>query len=297
MPPVMEAYGRTGQRWTFSLALPCWLIAIATPVPATAGEWPSIERVQDYFSSWFSRVDAIQAEQPHWMTPVVTVTPRLEEEFRYDQFWQSLPHGRAVNNFGAGKGLELIPWQNIEVILGVPPYLSRNKPRGTDGFGDWSFLLKYRLLAAPEEQGNYILTLFMAASAPLGSKVNGAGHALYTPTIAFGKGWGDFDLQSTLNDVLPSGGLSRLGMPLLYNTTFQYHAFEFLWPELEVNYTWWPNGRFTGKNQVFLTPSLIVGRIRISKRLKFIMGVGYQVAVTHHSLYNHNLILTVRTPF
>ncbi|MGH7880375.1 MAG: hypothetical protein ACREQD_12895, partial [Candidatus Binataceae bacterium] len=57
---------------------------------------------------------------------MVTVTPRLEEEFRYDQFWQQLSHGKAIDNFGAGKGLELIPWENLEVILGVPAWIAHN---------------------------------------------------------------------------------------------------------------------------------------------------------------------------
>src|ERR1700681_3510317 len=30
---------------------------------------------------WFARVSRAQAAQPRWITPVVTVTPRLEEEF------------------------------------------------------------------------------------------------------------------------------------------------------------------------------------------------------------------------
>jgi hypothetical protein len=29
---------------------------------------------------WFATSDAAKEEQPHWMTPVVTVTPRLEQE-------------------------------------------------------------------------------------------------------------------------------------------------------------------------------------------------------------------------
>src|SRR5438477_5012549 len=33
--------------------------------------------------------NAAKESQPHWMTPVVTVTPRLEQEFRYDQFFFS----------------------------------------------------------------------------------------------------------------------------------------------------------------------------------------------------------------
>ena len=46
-----------------------------------------------YLSSWFSRVDRTKNEQPHWITPIATTTPRLEEEFRYDQVWQVNPAG------------------------------------------------------------------------------------------------------------------------------------------------------------------------------------------------------------
>ena len=45
-----------------------------------------------------------QAEQPHWMTPVATTTPRLEEEFRYDQFFEKLGNGGTLDNFDGGKG-------------------------------------------------------------------------------------------------------------------------------------------------------------------------------------------------
>ena len=62
------------------------------------------------------------------MTPIATVTPRLEEEFRYDQTWQKLPTGARLDNFDSGKGLELIPARDIEVILGMPPYEERSRP-------------------------------------------------------------------------------------------------------------------------------------------------------------------------
>jgi hypothetical protein len=76
-----------------------------------------------YFDHWFDRVERTQAEQPHWMTPLVTVTPRLEEEIRWDALWQVGPAGKNLLNLGGGKGLELIPWEPVEIILGVPPYL------------------------------------------------------------------------------------------------------------------------------------------------------------------------------
>jgi hypothetical protein len=37
------------------------------------------------------------------MTPVITVTPRLEQELRYDQSFQSMGHGQETANYGSGK--------------------------------------------------------------------------------------------------------------------------------------------------------------------------------------------------
>ena len=123
-----------------------------------------------YFGNWFARVSKTQAEQPHWITPLATVTPRLEEEFRYDQSWESLPGGNTRTSFGGGKGLEIIPAERIELIIGVPAWETQNSTPSKQGWADESFLLKYRLLSANEQQGNYILTAFMGLSVPTGSK-------------------------------------------------------------------------------------------------------------------------------
>jgi hypothetical protein len=54
-----------------------------------------------------------------------------------------------------------------------------------DGFGDASFLGKYRLLAGNEEHRSYILTMFLAATSdPTGSYSNGARGGVIAPTIA-----------------------------------------------------------------------------------------------------------------
>jgi hypothetical protein len=55
----------------------------------------------------------------------------------------------------------LIPLEKVEVIFKLPPYLQHNNPKVKDDLGDAAFLLKYRLLAANEESGNYILTAFL----------------------------------------------------------------------------------------------------------------------------------------
>jgi hypothetical protein len=260
--------------------------------------------VQDYFLNYFTRATQTQNEQPHWMTPVVTVTPRLEQELRYDQSFQSAQHGEETTNWGSGKGIELIPWETIEVILGIPNYESHEYPgktgvanRGTDDFADWTALIKYRILSANEENGNYIVTAFLGFNAPTGTSGNTQRHVEYIPTIAAGKGFGDFDVQSTVGVTLPDGGMSRIGMPVAYNTAFQYHLFEYFWPEFETNYTWFPNGEHKGKSQVYLTPGLILGRFPIWERIKVNIGAGYQQAVTKYQMYHNAWVITARLTF
>ena len=100
-----------------------------------------------FLEQWQARVTQTQAEQPHWVTPLATVTPRLEQEFRFDVSRQCTPAGEDLVNLGGGKGLELIPSRNIEIIVAAPPpYLIHHDPAAKDGFGDESFLLKYRVL-------------------------------------------------------------------------------------------------------------------------------------------------------
>ena len=54
-------------------------------------------------NSWMNMVSASQAAQPHWMTPLVTVTPRLEQELRWDFYDQQNGSGtRAVDDVPRG---------------------------------------------------------------------------------------------------------------------------------------------------------------------------------------------------
>src|SRR5262245_60922753 len=40
--------------------------------------------------SWIDMVNASQENQPHWMTPIITTTPRLEQELRWDFYDQQM---------------------------------------------------------------------------------------------------------------------------------------------------------------------------------------------------------------
>jgi len=245
-----------------------------------------------YFPDWFHRVDATQAAQPRWITPLFTVTPRLEEEFRSDITWTPTADGNSLN-YDGGKGLELIPSRQTEVILGLPPY--QVPVSGPNGFGNIPLLLKYRVLSSNEEAGNYIVTAFLGGSIPYGQFATA--HGSITPTIAFGKGFGNFDFQSTAGWTIPTGGREKSGTPVAYNTAFQYRVVRRFWPEVEVNATFWPNGSLSGDKQVVLSPGLIAGRFRLWKRLGLSVGGGEQIAVTHYHQYNHAKTFSVRFPF
>jgi hypothetical protein len=259
---------------------------------------PGLSFAQDgYFSGWFARVDKTKDEQPHWVTPLATTTPRLEEEYRYDQTWQENAKGMTTDSYDGGKGLELIPFEKVEVIFNVPPYIAHNNPKVKDGWGDVAFLIKYRLLSANEEHGSYILTAFLGWSLPTGQFSNGALHPVITPTIAYGKGFGNFDVQGTLGVGLPTADTSTLGRTIAWNNTFQYHVFRKFWPEVELNSTFFQDGKNDGRKQNFVTPGLVMGRFHLIGRVGFTVGGGYQIATTQFHTTNHNGILTIRFPF
>ncbi len=236
------------------------------------------------------------AEQPHWIAPLFTTTPRLLEQLRFDIATQP-KKGFETTNFGGGKGLELIPFANTEILITTLPYVTHDKPGVQDGIGDMSFLLKYRVASGNEESGNYIVTAFLGASVPTGTYSNGATDAIVTPTIAAGKGWGHFDFQTTFGIALPMDHMDKLGTPLAHNVAFQYRVLGKLWPEVEVNSTFWMNGSQVGDKQVFLSPGLIAGKFHLWRRLGCAVGGGVQIPVTHFPTVDRTYLTSVRFPF
>ena len=297
-----------------SLALP----ALAAPASGPLNFTPS-PGVQ----SWLDMVSATQAAQPNWMTPLVTVTPRLEQELRADFYDQqngtgSQGNGQRIQNYGGPGGfrVEFIPAWNVEVIVATPPYETASGPKGdAAGWGDWPiFLVKYRLLSANRENGDYIVTGFFQMTEALNTEGKISNHVLTAqPTLAAGKGWGDFNIQSTLSVQIPVQGhgspgdtpemnKAAFGNPILWNTAFQYHFMQYFWPELEVNYEYWPDGEHSGLSQLLLTPGLILGRFKIgqdtaTRPINLIIGAGYQMAVTANPVTKNNFVATARITF
>jgi hypothetical protein len=129
-PPLDERRRATPLkvRW---LGLAAGAAISLAPVCAYAGDAPSPYSVPlrappangylypgaSFFSAWLDMVSATQKAQPNWMTPLVTVTPRLEQEFRadfYDQKNGPGPQGNGQNTSSvtadpAARGWSLSP--------------------------------------------------------------------------------------------------------------------------------------------------------------------------------------------
>ena len=230
------------------------------PVPQPIPDVAATDPITDYFLHWFDRSNAAKASQPHWMTPITTVTPRLEQEYRYDQSQQFLQNGAEINNYFSGKGLELIPTETNEILINVRLSMQRfsegTKVKPATGFADWNFVtIKQRILSANEENGNYILTAFLGAQAPTGiTAFTNRPAWIITPTIAGGIGWGDFDVQGTIGYTFPTANQHVVGTTLLTSVTLQYHFWEYFWPEFAFNDTQWTSGVRAGRNQLFVEP-------------------------------------------
>jgi hypothetical protein len=144
----------------------------------------------DWVHAWMRKADEARASQPHFVSPMVTTHVMLVPQYRFDMSWQQDPSGGTItSNYGASHGLEIIPTSRLEVGLFQPPYLA-HQSNVPDGFGDFSFQIKYRAWSAPEGRGDYFVGFFFAGSLPTGTPPNGVGHTLLSPTFAAAKGIG-----------------------------------------------------------------------------------------------------------
>jgi hypothetical protein len=254
----------------------------------------------DWVHRWLRRVDEARASQPHFPSPIVTTHVLLVQQYRYDMSWQRDPRGTITANYGASRGLEIIPNTHMEVGVFPPPYIV-NQSTIPDGFGDFSGQVKFRLASEPEGKGDYFVGFFFGGSFPTGTPPNGLGHGIVSPTFAAAKGVGPWDIQSTIGGNLPTSGTDLLGRTIIFNTAVDYKIKGVLegvlWPMLEQNSTFWFGGILDGKKEVFLTPGLILGSYQIAERLHFTFGGGVQIAATHFHQFNHRYILSVRFPF
>lgn len=279
------------------------LVALGLGAQPASGE--STSALAEYFRHWGSRVEAARASQPQWISPIATSTARLGQEVRLEHYRQTLANGDTLELDGGGKGLSLMPAPRLQLTLPFPPYQRRRGTAAARGFADWAGpLLKYRLLSATEGAGNYVVSLIGQYGLPTGAAFFTNRNHVFTPTLAAGKGHGNFDVQATLGEAIPTRDHSRSGKAILSNVAFQYHLTRLLWPEFELNRTDWRGGLRAGRSQTYLTTGLVVGRLPLGHAVRFSFGVGYQTRISRVYRvgpatpgFNHSWLLSTRTAF
>lgn len=261
-------------------------------------------RSQTLFARFDSAAARATAEQPGWATPLITVSPRVEQGFRTDFVRESLPAGQSTWNYGNAKGLQIVPFARVELRFSPPPFIAHSNPRTPDGFGDTGLRIKYRILASPESRRNAILTAELGATVPTGKNGNGSCCAILTPALEAGKGFGQFAFTLDAAGTLPVTGANTLGRQLILNEAAEFHATALLWLEAEFNSTLFRGGKNDGRQQTFITPGVIVSRMKLwsdrpgaANRLSLTLGAGEQIALTHFNTYNHAPVLTARLRF
>jgi hypothetical protein len=283
--------------------LPLSLFFLLTTASLYAQDGSASAASGGFFNQREARASATQAKQPGWAVPLVTTYTGLIQVARTDMVRQVAPALTTTWNYDNSKGLNVIPWARMEIAFNLPPYLQHNST-AIDGFGDVSFLGKYRIASGNAQNGSYTLSAWVLATIPTGSYKNGSTDASVAPTVGGGKGWGSFDVQSTLGATLPTGNpaITASGRPVAWNTVAQYRIGKLFWPELESNATFYKGGTNDGKMQEFLTPGLIVGKCALhpsdpKSRSGLAIGAGMQIAASHFHTFNHGLVLTARWIF
>jgi hypothetical protein len=280
---------------TAFLAFCAWL-----PAQESAASKPTGQQ-ENFFSNWARRTSATQAKQPAWPPPLITTYVGLIQVERNDFIRQTASNHVQTWNLDGNKGLNLIPFANTEVVANLPGYFLHNSPTVKNGAGDMAFVLKYRFLAGNASHGSYVLSSFLSGTIPTGSYKNGSADATVSPNIGVGKGFGRFDVQSTLGASLPVMDTAMLGRTIAWNTAMQAHVAKYFWPEIEFNSTWYKGGPNDRKNQTFATPGLLfVHKLRpveAKSRLGLCMGAGVQIATSQFHSYNHEIAVTTRLLF
>ncbi|MBN9507884.1 MAG: hypothetical protein J0I21_02070 [Alphaproteobacteria bacterium] len=305
----------------FDLSVPAQPQSADAASTATAANSAPATRVDtgflgDLLSSWHAVAAQAAATQPNWASPLVTTTPLLKQRIRFDVDYQHSGNGTNTTILDGGKGLDLIVTPTNEIQIAAAPYYFRSGVAGVGpknkgaipsfaGWGDWTFIrIEQRLAASPESGGNYVVTAWLQIQAPTGIPQLSSDSWQYIPTIAFGKGFGKFVVQSNVGVAIPASNTAKLGHPIQTNVAFQYHVHGVFWPELEVNWTYYPDGQRGGLNQVYLTPGLILSSFSLGGGFRLTLGAGYQVAVApayrpkpQTPSYNHAWIFTTRLNF
>src|SRR5665213_302061 len=270
------------------------------PILALSLCWPHGAGAQQSFKQrFFSHNAAMTALQPSWPTPVVEAEPRLTQYYRFAFSNEFTPARTQTVNYGNGRGGGIVAFNRFEFDYFPPNYIQHNSS-ATDGFGDTTALVKFRIASGNAEHGNYIATAILGhtfASSPH----NGALTDVWNPTLAGGIGFlRHFDVESSLRGSLPTGKIATQGRTVAWNALVHDRVTAHGWLEIENNATYYFAGSHDGKIQNFITPAgyyVLKRKDWTPTHPYLVFAEGMQIATSGFHTYNHNLISEMRILF
>jgi len=271
--------------------------ALAAGIAGSA--WPAWAQ-ESLYERFRGHNQSMTAQQPAWMGPLIQTDSRLTQSARLSFSNSYTSNGTQTVNYGNYHTVGLIAEDRVQFNFMAPPYVQNNSAGHRDGFGDMMAEMKYRIASGNAGHGNFAVTAMVCESLPTGSYQNGAPTAVYYPTLAAGKMWGRFDVQTTLGGTMPTGKIAAQGRSIEWNTTGQVLAGAHLWIDVEDNAIYNYGGPVDGKTENFVTPAAFyVVRRKAWKATHpvFVPGMGMQIATSRFHTFNHNLIPEVRVLF
>lgn len=255
---------------------------------------------QPFMERFLAHNAAMAGLQPAWPTPLVEPEPRLTQYYRFAFSREFTSTGSETVNYGNNRGGGIIAWNRFEFDALPPGYVQHNSA-AADGFGDFSALMKLRIVSADAAHGNYIATFLLGRSFPTGSYNNGAPTGVWTPTLAGGIGLSKrVNVETSLGGTMPTGKIAAQGRAIVWNALTQAHTSRSTWLEISDNATYYFEGSHDGRMQNFLTPAAFY--IYRSPEWQathpfLVFGAGMQIATSAFHTYNHNLIAEMRILF
>lgn len=267
-------------------------LAVCAPVrPAHAQE-----TFRDRLNSHNTTMAALQ---PTWIGPLIQSDSRLTQGARFSVARSSAP-GAQIFSYGNNHGITLIAGTRFQFDLNPPSFFRNHSAQLQDGWGNASTQVKFRIASGNANHGNFAVAAILEHGFAPGARQNAMLTGYDVPRLAAGKAFGRFDLQSTLDAVLPTGKIDRQGRAMDWNMTAQVHTTSRTWLDIENNATVIFGGPNDGRTQNFITPAAFFAVRKKEWGPRHPVAVfdgGMQIATSRFYCYNHNLITELRILF
>ena len=213
---------------------------------------------QDFIARYQARVSKTQAEQPHWVTPLVTVTPRLEQEIRFGDVSMVAKWRFYARNEEHGNAI-------------LTAFVNGTVPTGKKANGNCCAVVT-PTLAAGKGIGLFAVTTTLGGSLPV-TNSKGLGHTITWNTAV------QYRLAKT--------GTKRFFWPEVESNASIYRG-----GPNDGRVQWYLTpGLIVGRIPLTHDASGKPGRLGLT------FGAGEQIAASAYHANNHNLVFTVRMPF